>query len=188
METDELPQEMPQEIKDFNKRFPNFANSLRIGDSGLEKIDLDYIVSFEDGFRPLVKIYGIDSQTGVLYGANAYFGVEVKVGYIPNVRDGLIGFEGNVGMTVNQQISLSQALVREEEKNTFEEKLIELAKERGENIIKINSPDHIGLAAHRHRELYEDQFKSIVVELAKCYGKFAEAHPTWISGQTLDSE
>lgn len=143
-----------------------------------EQINLEYMVEFEDGLRPRVIVYGIDSKTGETYGAEAHVGVRVGAGY--EVRKP-IG-EGCGILEFNREIFTScvvNFLPREKfpETEDWEQKRYQDLREYGVNVIKIQSPEHIEHTINRHVELYKQQFNELAKRFANLFQGFIGEHP-----------
>lgn len=148
-----------------------------------EQINLEYIVRFENGLRPEVFVYGIDSKAGEIYGADAFIGVTVGAGRsvkAPSKDD----LERHVGAIVNLGLKIDTSIVAfgfkkklSEAKDDLEKRIYELYRENGRNVVKIQSPEHIELAIKRHAELYGEQFKELAERFVNLFQGFIGEHP-----------
>lgn len=146
-----------------------------------EQINLEYMVEFEDGLRPRVHVYGVDSEAGEIYGANAYIGISVGAGHrvrkpTEEQREKGIGALTEIGAEFHT--TLVKNLLRGElpDSEDWEQKMYEDGREKGINVIKIQSPEHIENVIHRHAELYKRQFYELAERFENLFLGFIGEH------------
>lgn len=148
-----------------------------------EQINLEYKVEFEDGLRRRVHVYGIDSEAGEVYGARVYIGVLVGAGTrvrLPSekeVKERYIGALVNMGAWFDSSWVIHKERRRLPGTKDWEQKECEENREHGWNVIKIQDPEHIKPAIHRHVELYTNQFDELAERFANLFQGFIEEHP-----------
>jgi hypothetical protein len=147
-----------------------------------EQINLEYIVKFKDGFRPRLKVYGIDSKAGEIYGADIRIGVSVSAGYDirpPSEEDFKKHILAMVGMGINLDASwiISKFRAKFPENKNWEQEQYEACREEGTNVIRVQNPDHIQSAIDRHVDLYREQFHTLGERFVKLFQRFIRKHP-----------
>jgi len=150
-----------------------------------EQINLEYMVQFEDGLRPRVYIYGIDSEAGEVYGTEARIGVSVGAGYnlsLPSKED----FENkNTLAMVRMGPKLNTSLVYEEfrgklpQTENWEQEMYDAQREDGTNVIKVQNPNHVRSALDRHAQLYGEQFHELAKRFTNLFQGFIGEHPSF---------
>ena len=148
-----------------------------------EQINLEYMVKFEDGLRPKVHIYGINSEAGEVYGADARIGVSVGAGYHvvqPSKED----FENKHTLAMVEMGSkLDTSLVVDEfrgklpEDENWEQEVYDIFREDGANVIRVQNPNHIRTALDRHAKLYREQFHDLAKRFTNLFQGFIGEHP-----------
>lgn len=148
-----------------------------------EQINLEYMVQFEDGFRPRVHVYGIDSEAGEIYIADAYVGVSVGAGHrvsAPSKND----FEEksvdaivDMGAIINTSLVVSKFRAKLPKDKEWEQKENNGLREDGWNVIKIQNPEHIEPVIYRHVELYTRQFGELAGRFENLFQGFIGEHP-----------
>ncbi|MBI5803981.1 hypothetical protein HY450_01930 [Candidatus Pacearchaeota archaeon] len=149
-----------------------------------EQIILEYKVTFEDGFRPAVHVYGVDPQAGKVYYGSAGIGVGVGAGNkvsLPSESDRERNVLANIAYA--SEINCTAVIKRYEggipECEDWEEKNNEHFRQKGYNVIKVQSPEHIQPAIERHVELYRKQFEGLARRFEDLFCGFIVEHP-WL--------
>jgi len=148
-----------------------------------EQINLEYMVQFEDGFRPRVHVYGIDSEAGEVYEVSAYIGVSVGAGHNVRAPSEEERKEKNTGAVVRMGSKIDTSLIinlferKLPDTENWEQKMYEDLREGGWNVIKIQNPEHIKPAIHRHEELYVRQFFDLAERFVNLFQGFIGEHP-----------
>jgi len=147
-----------------------------------ELIDLEYMVEFEDGLRPRLIVYGIDTEAGEVYEAHAGIGVIVSAGYrvSQTVNDDSEGgiVVGGVGMgtTLGTSVILDEDRGKLPETEDWELKGNEEHRRDGCNVIKVKNPNHIRPAIDRHVQLYGEQFHELEERFENIFRGFIGDH------------
>lgn len=148
-----------------------------------EKINLEYIVGFLDGLRPRVHVYGIDSEAGETYGAQAWIGVSVGAGHHVNIPSEDDFRKRHVGAMVSAEAKIDASLVvlkyrtKLSKVDGWEQKMLEVLRKDGWNGVKIQNPEHIKPAIDRHVELYIRQFHELAERFENLFQGFIGEHP-----------
>ena len=148
-----------------------------------EQINLEYMVKFEDGLRPRVHIYGIDSEAGEIYGADTRIGVSVGAGYSvsgPSKED----FKNrhvlamvNMGPKLNTSLIVAEFRGKLPEVENWEQELYDAHREHGTNVIRVQNPNHVRSALDRHTQLYGEQFHELAERFTNLFQGFIGEHP-----------
>jgi hypothetical protein len=148
-----------------------------------EQINLEYMVEFEDGFKPRVHVYGIDSEAGEIYEAYAIIGILVGAGYnTTKSSKGDLEVEHILAYTTMNGMLNTTSIVWEGRRKlptheNWERESHEKNRKIGVNVIRVQNPSHMQPAIDRHEQLYTEQFR----ELAKIFGvlfrTFIREHP-----------
>ena len=143
-------------------------------DNKTEQIDLEYMVSFPNGLRPNLFVYGIDDEAKEVYSASVHFGVVVGAGTFVNN-----GFEGKVRIDMTPRNHITQLIFDEccYDQEFDESKHLAECREKGWNAVKVKSSEHLTTAVDRYRELYLDQFKELSDKFLKIFQEFMAEHP-----------
>lgn len=141
-----------------------------------EQIQLDYVVEFEDGLRPRLHVYGINPETQEIYGADACIGIIVGAGYSIKSNE-KVAFSTNLGTS----LTIQKFKAESPEDKGWEQKVHELSREQGINVIRVQNLEHVEPAIDRHTELYAKQFGELAETFSILFSEFVgKQHPSYI--------
>ncbi len=147
-----------------------------LNQKGLE--ELDYKVVFPDGLRPHVFVYGIDPETNEIYGAEAWNFVKIKVGYekkTDNKGNEVIG----IGPVSEGDVTINTFRRPPPQTKDLEGQLQQFGKKYGINVIRIQSPKHVGSVVGTHMTSYTLQFEELAKRAKILFLDFMKEYPAY---------
>lgn len=148
-----------------------------------EQINLEYKVEFEDGLKPMIRVYGINSENKEVYGAEVMIGALVGAGYnVTGASDEDLKNKGlianvTIGTGLNLSLAVSRLTGNLPEDEDWEQKMYEVARKNRSNVIKVQNPDHVNPAIDRHVELYRKQFHELGNAFLVMFQGFIRKYP-----------
>lgn len=141
--------------------------------------DLEYKVSFADGLRPNVFVYGVDAVKEEIYCARGFIAVKIGAGYD---IESVVGTEKkNIFLQVMP--SCGFATVRETftqaipHKKGWEKELCSLLESDGFDVIKVYSPQELDPVLHLHGLAYFETFYGLAKKCVTQFEQFVRKNP-----------
>jgi hypothetical protein len=147
------------------------------------QINLEYVVRFDDGLKPRLLVYGVDSKSREIYGADVSMSVIIGTeGYLGLLSEDKFKAEDNGGVICIRSRRDIRGLTKDfrrkiPDSETWEQRMHEEHKEKGCNVIKIQSPEHVDVVIDMHSDLYLKQFDRLIEESEERFKKFMREHP-----------
>src|SRR3989338_3186215 len=145
-----------------------------------EKLTLEYVVQFEDGFKPGLRVYCHDSSKNEIHfrdtNLETGFSLSFPLGFPFNVGSGKIPI-----VFKNEVREDSKTLVEKIGEANWEKKTRDSCRKHRWNLVKVNSPDYFNLAVEHHIKLYLQQFDDFYKELKEVTLKFLKQHHSYFA-------
>jgi len=147
-----------------------------------EQKNLEYMVEFEEGIRANVIIYGINHESGELYGADVNLRLQTKSGNsdvkieVDNQITESVKYN-DYGVKISCVVHKYKAPIPEGK--NWEQEMHKEVKNQGWNCIRVQDPEHVRTAIDRHIELYLDPLNNLVNGFLDMFKETVKNHPNY---------
>ena len=160
-----------------------------------DELDLEYKVSFPEGYKPVVEVHCADAESNRLYVVRANIGVEVAVGIRFESVEGNNPFEQQESVlkgsrfiiTLHEQyFCIESRLVQQVPGDTanlggslenIEEEAYRMLQQKGINCIRVRKKEDMKGAVDRHVESYVRQFSALRESCMNLFEDYSAEHP-----------
>ncbi|MDP3734720.1 MAG: hypothetical protein Q8R37_05820 [Nanoarchaeota archaeon] len=141
--------------------------------------NLEYKVLFDDGLRPNVFVYGIDSAEGTMYYTRAFIAVKIGVSYQAKTSAGkknkkiVLTVAPDCGFATICQVFKEMI----PEKENWEQGLYSLLENDQFNVIKVYSTQQMRLALDIHGQDYFETYHGLAKTFVAQFEQFISENP-----------
>jgi Ribonuclease G/E len=133
-----------------------------------EKIDLQYLVKFDDGLKPELIVLAIDELKKKLYADQIYFAVTNRVG---------LDLNDKCYADIKGYHTKAHPFAAIEEDSSDLDKLLQDARNNEVCVVKVDSVEHFKVAVDHYANLYTYQFEELLKEQFDLFLKCVKEHP-----------